>query len=172
MGSLISSKKTNENKSTWGIIGVKSSSFVRFLDTKNHFEIIWPLVAWNILRHYRILQRWWWCLLFHILTALLESCNGKNSSFVFKKLLVFFWSAIFIMIAWTPLVKLLVFNGIFELDKTYDFKSIWIHCVSRQDWKVAGLGWMTHVRRLDNQIYMDQIKKFSAPNIATACITK
>ena len=34
--------------STWGVIVVKSNSFVRFLveieDTKNHFEIIWPLV--------------------------------------------------------------------------------------------------------------------------------
>ena len=42
-------QKTNENKSTWGIIVVKSNSFVRFLeeieDTKNHFEIIWPLVT-------------------------------------------------------------------------------------------------------------------------------
>ena len=40
-------QKTNENKSTWGIIVVKSNSFVRFLeeieDTKNHFEINWPL---------------------------------------------------------------------------------------------------------------------------------
>ena len=40
-------QKTNENKSTWGIIVVKSNSFVHFLeeieDTKNHFEIIWPL---------------------------------------------------------------------------------------------------------------------------------
>ena len=49
----------------------------------------------------------------------------------------------------------------------YDFKSIWTHCVSHQgrafDWRVVGAGWMTHVRRLDNQIYMEQIKKFSAP---------
>ena len=41
-------QKSNENKSTWGIIVVKSNCFVRFLeeneDTKNHFEIIWPLV--------------------------------------------------------------------------------------------------------------------------------
>ena len=40
-------QKTNENKSNWGIIVVKLNSFVRFLeevkDTKNHFEIIWPL---------------------------------------------------------------------------------------------------------------------------------
>ena len=40
-------QKTNENKSTWGIIVVKSNSFVRFLeeidDPKNHFEINWPL---------------------------------------------------------------------------------------------------------------------------------
>jgi hypothetical protein len=40
-------KKTNENKSTWGIIVVKSNSFVHFLveidDPKNHFEIKWPL---------------------------------------------------------------------------------------------------------------------------------
>ena len=43
MVSSISSKK----KSTWGIIVVKSNSFVRFLeeieDIKNHFEINWPL---------------------------------------------------------------------------------------------------------------------------------
>ena len=41
-------QKMNGNKSTWGIIVVKSNSFVRFLeeidDPKNHFEIIWPLV--------------------------------------------------------------------------------------------------------------------------------
>ena len=41
-------QKTNENKSTWGIILVKSNSFVRFLeeieDIKNPFEIIWPLI--------------------------------------------------------------------------------------------------------------------------------
>ena len=40
-------QKTNENKSTWGIIVVKSNSFVHFLeeieDIKNPFEIIWPL---------------------------------------------------------------------------------------------------------------------------------
>ena len=40
-------QKTNENKSTWGIIVVNSNSFIHFLeeikDTKNHFEIIWPL---------------------------------------------------------------------------------------------------------------------------------
>ena len=37
-------QKTNENKSTWGIIVVKSNSFVRFLEEieyiKNPFEII------------------------------------------------------------------------------------------------------------------------------------
>ena len=40
-------QKTNEKKSIWGIIVVKSNSFVRFLeeidDPKNHFEINWPL---------------------------------------------------------------------------------------------------------------------------------
>ena len=40
-------QKTNENKSTWGIIVVKSNSFVRFLeeidDPKNHFEINWQI---------------------------------------------------------------------------------------------------------------------------------
>ena len=40
--------KTNENKSTWGIIVVKLNYHVRFLeeieDTKNPFEIIWPLI--------------------------------------------------------------------------------------------------------------------------------
>ena len=39
-------QKTNENKSTWGIIEVNSNLFVRFLeetdDPKNHFEINWP----------------------------------------------------------------------------------------------------------------------------------
>ena len=42
-------QKTNENKSTWGIIVVESNSFVRFLeeieDTKKTFEINWPLVS-------------------------------------------------------------------------------------------------------------------------------
>ena len=41
--------KPNENKSTWGIIVVKSNSFVPFLeeidDLKNHFEINWPLAG-------------------------------------------------------------------------------------------------------------------------------
>ena len=41
-------QKTNENKSTWGIIAVKSNSNVHFLeeidDPKNHFEINWPLI--------------------------------------------------------------------------------------------------------------------------------
>ena len=40
-------QKTNENKSTWGIIVVKSNSFVRFLEEtsvwKNHFDFVWPL---------------------------------------------------------------------------------------------------------------------------------
>ena len=40
-------QKRKENKSTLGIIVVKSNSFVLFLeemeDTQNHFEIIWPL---------------------------------------------------------------------------------------------------------------------------------
>ena len=69
---------------------------------------------------------------------------------------------------------LLFSMGFYEV--WYDFKSIWTHCVSHQgrafEWRVAGLGWMTHVRRLDNQIYMEQIKKFSAPNIATTCCNK
>ena len=42
-------QKTNENKSTWGIIVVKSNLFIRFLeetdDPKNHFEINWPLIS-------------------------------------------------------------------------------------------------------------------------------
>ena len=41
-------QKTNKNKSTWGIIVVKSNLFVRFLEEtlawKNHFEFVWPLV--------------------------------------------------------------------------------------------------------------------------------
>ena len=40
-------QKTNENKSIWGIIVVKSNSFVRFFeeieDIKTAFEINWPL---------------------------------------------------------------------------------------------------------------------------------
>ena len=40
-------QKTNENKSTWGIIVAKLNSFVHFLekidDPKKHFEINWPL---------------------------------------------------------------------------------------------------------------------------------
>ena len=46
-GSVNFLQKTNENKSTWGIIVVKSNSFVHFFeeidDPKNHFEINWPL---------------------------------------------------------------------------------------------------------------------------------
>ena len=40
-------QKTNENKSIWGIIAVKSNSFVHSLeeieDIKTPFEINWPL---------------------------------------------------------------------------------------------------------------------------------
>ena len=40
-------QKTNENKSTWGTIIVKSNSFVHFLEEtlawKNHFNLVWPL---------------------------------------------------------------------------------------------------------------------------------
>ena len=40
-------QKTNESKSTWGIIAVKSNLLVCFLEEidepKNHFEINWPL---------------------------------------------------------------------------------------------------------------------------------
>ena len=43
-------QKTNENKSTWGIIVVKLKFFVRFLEElripKSPFEINWPLVVW------------------------------------------------------------------------------------------------------------------------------
>ena len=46
-------QKTNENKSTWGIIVVKSNSFVHFLeeidDPKNLFEINWPLAQTNFI---------------------------------------------------------------------------------------------------------------------------
>ena len=42
-------KKLNENKSTWGIIVVKSNSFVHFLEEsaawKNHYDFVWPLVT-------------------------------------------------------------------------------------------------------------------------------
>ena len=45
-------QKTNENKSTWGIIVVKSNLFVPFLeeidDPKNRFEINWPLAKEEI----------------------------------------------------------------------------------------------------------------------------
>ena len=41
-------EKTNENKSIWGIIVVKSNSFLPFLeeieDIKTPFEIDWPLI--------------------------------------------------------------------------------------------------------------------------------
>ena len=40
-------QKTDKNMSTWGIIVVKSNSFVHFFeeieDIKNPFEITWPL---------------------------------------------------------------------------------------------------------------------------------
>ena len=40
-------QKTNENKSNWGIIVVKSNSFVCFLEEslawKNHYDFVWPL---------------------------------------------------------------------------------------------------------------------------------
>ena len=40
-------QKTNENKSTWGIIVVKSILFVLFLEEssawKNHYDFVWPL---------------------------------------------------------------------------------------------------------------------------------
>ena len=49
-------QKTNKNKLTWGIIVVKSNSFVRFLeeikDTKNHYEIIWPLEIAQVIRQH------------------------------------------------------------------------------------------------------------------------
>ena len=42
------SQKTNENKSTWGIIVVKSNffvgNFVQMMAPKGHFEINWPLL--------------------------------------------------------------------------------------------------------------------------------
>ena len=41
-------QKTNENRSTWGIIVIKSNSFIRFLEEtsalKNHFEFVWPFI--------------------------------------------------------------------------------------------------------------------------------
>ena len=49
-------QKTNENKSTWGIMIVKSNFFVRFLeeikDTKNSFEIIWLLIITSFYQVY------------------------------------------------------------------------------------------------------------------------
>ena len=46
-------QKTNENKSTWGIIVAKLNSFVHFLeeidDPKKHFEINWPLASTHYL---------------------------------------------------------------------------------------------------------------------------
>ena len=42
-------QNTNENKSTWGIIVVKSNSFIHILEEmsawKNHFNFVWPLVG-------------------------------------------------------------------------------------------------------------------------------
>ena len=47
--SSISSKKTEENKSTWDVIAVKSNLFIRFLEEflpwKFAFEFYWPLVG-------------------------------------------------------------------------------------------------------------------------------
>ena len=47
-----SSKKMNENESTWGIIIRKSNFFVRFLEElripKSPFEINWPLAPLKI----------------------------------------------------------------------------------------------------------------------------
>ena len=44
-------QKTNKNKSTWGVIEVKSNLFFRYLeeidDPKNHFEINWPLITFQ-----------------------------------------------------------------------------------------------------------------------------
>ena len=40
-------QKTNENKSTWGIIVVKSNLFIPFFERnvglKNNFDFVWPL---------------------------------------------------------------------------------------------------------------------------------
>ena len=47
-------QKTNENKSTWGNIVVKSNSFGRFLEEssawKNHYNFVWPLggTVWEL----------------------------------------------------------------------------------------------------------------------------
>ena len=50
-------QKTNENKSTWGIIVVKLNSFVRFLEEtsawKNHFDFVWPLAILTRYIEYR-----------------------------------------------------------------------------------------------------------------------
>ena len=44
-------QKTNENKLTWGLIVVKSNSFIHFLEEtlawKNLFDFVWPL-AWGL----------------------------------------------------------------------------------------------------------------------------
>ena len=41
-------QKTNENKSNWGIVIVKSNSLVRFLEEssawKNDYDFVWPLI--------------------------------------------------------------------------------------------------------------------------------
>ena len=42
-------RKTNQNRSTWGIIVVMSNLFVYFLEEtlpwKNHFDFVWPLAG-------------------------------------------------------------------------------------------------------------------------------
>ena len=45
-------QKMNKNKSTWGIIVVKSNSFIHFLEEtsawKNNFDFVWPLAEVDI----------------------------------------------------------------------------------------------------------------------------
>ena len=56
-------QQMNENKSTWGIIVVKSKSFVRFLEEssawKNHFDFVWPLPLHRLVDDWLCLRLKW-----------------------------------------------------------------------------------------------------------------
>ena len=83
-------QKTNENKSIWGIIVVKSNSFVCFLeeieDIKNLFEMKWPLAlpeTWQFVDHLTVLphsscQRSCWMA--HIMNCTCVNCNKYSNS--------------------------------------------------------------------------------------------
>ena len=92
-------QKTNENKSTWGIIVVKSNSFVRFLeeieDIKNPFKIIWPLTftLWSFVKIQIFMK------IRNNFDSLCNLCKARQASrSLFAKL--FFWGVLFINKFW------------------------------------------------------------------------